>query len=264
MELNTEKMIARAEDGVGLMIFNNPERRNAMANEMRLAMIEILESYAADDAIGAVVMSGVGGKAFVSGADISEFEERRSSPELIAEYNEVGRRVSVAFENLEKPLIAMIHGFCIGGGLATALKADMRYASPESQFGIPAVKLGLGYEAGAVKALTDFVGPAYAGEILMTGRRFTAEEALRMGLINNVVEAGKLEESVMETARTIVANAPLTVRSMKVNVRATRLDADQRDEARLQELVDACFNSQDYIEGRRAFMEKRPAQWKGR
>ena len=264
MQLNTEKMIARAEDGVGWMIFNNPERRNAMANEMRLAMIDILTAYADDDAIGAVVMTGAGGKAFVSGADISEFEERRSSPELIAEYNEVGRRVSAAFEKLEKPLIAMIQGFCIGGGLATALKADMRFASDDSQFGIPAVKLGLGYEAGAVKALTDFVGPAYAGEILMTGRRFNAEEALRMGLVNNVVSVDKLEETVMETARTIAANAPLTVRSMKVNVRATRLDPDERDEARCQELVDACFNSEDYIEGRRAFMEKRPAQWKGR
>jgi len=264
MQLNTEKMIARAEDGVGWMIFNNPERRNAMANEMRLAMIEILGAYAEDDAIGAVVMTGAGGKAFVSGADISEFEERRSSPELIAEYNEVGRQVSAAFEKLEKPLIAMIQGFCMGGGLATALKADMRYASDDSQFGIPAVKLGLGYEASAVKALTDFVGPAYAGEILMTGRRFNADEALRMGLVNNVVAVDKLEETVMETARTIAAAAPLTVRSMKVNVRATRLDADQRDDARCQELVDACFNSEDYIEGRRAFMEKRPAQWKGR
>ena len=264
MQLNTEKMIARAEDGVGWMIFNNPERRNAMANEMRLAMIEILTAYAGDDAIGAVVMTGAGGKAFVSGADISEFEERRSSPELIAEYNEVGRQVNQAFEKLEKPLIAMIQGFCIGGGLATALKADMRFASDDSQFGIPAVKLGLGYEAGAVKALTDFVGPAYAGEILMTGRRFNAGEALRMGLVNNVVAVDKLEETVMESARTIAANAPLTVRSMKVNVRASRLDADQRDDARCQELVDACFNSEDYIEGRRAFMEKRPAQWKGR
>ena len=119
-------------------------------------------------------------------------------------------------------------------------------------------------EAGAVKALTDFVGPAYAGEILMTGRRFNAEEALRMGLVNNVVAVDKLEETVMETARTIAANAPLTVRSMKANVRATRLDTDQRDDLRLQALVDACFNSEDYIEGRRAFMEKRPAQWKGR
>ena len=264
MQLNTEKMIARAEDGVGWMIFNNPERRNAMANEMRLAMIEILTAYSEDDTIGAVVMTGAGGKAFVSGADISEFEERRSSPELIAEYNEVGRQVNAAFENLEKPLIAMIQGFCIGGGLAIALCCDIRIASDDSQFGIPAVKLGLGYEAGAVKALTDFVGPAYANEILMTGRRFDASEALRMGLVNNVVAVDKLEETVMETARSIAANAPLTVRSMKVNVRASRLDAEQRDDARCQELVDACFNSEDYIEGRRAFMEKRPAQWKGR
>ena len=264
MQLNTKKMIARAEDGVGWMIFNNPERRNALAHEMRLAMVEILGAYAADDGIGAVVMAGAGGKAFVSGADISEFEERRSSPEQIAEFNEVGRQVNVAFENLEKPLIAMIQGFCIGGGLATALKADMRYASTDSQFGIPAVKLGLGYDAGSVKALADFVGPAYAGEILMTGRRFDAAEALRMGLVNDVVEPDKLEQRVMETARMIAGNAPLTVRSMKVNVRATRQDPDQRDEARCQELVDACFNSEDYIEGRRAFMEKRPPEWKGR
>ncbi|MEE2759901.1 MAG: enoyl-CoA hydratase [Pseudomonadota bacterium] len=264
MELNTEKMIIRTEDGVGWMIFNNPERRNALAHEMRLAMIEILRSYAEDDAIRAVVMAGNGGKAFVSGADISEFEERRSSPEAIAEFNEVGHQVDVAFEKLEKPLIAMIEGFCIGGGLATALKADMRYATPNSQFGIPAVKLGLGYEAGSVRMLADFVGPAYAAEILMTGRRFDAEEALRMGLINNIVTADKLEKTVMETARVIATNAPLTMCSMKANVRATRLDPEDRDEARLQELVDACFNSEDYIEGRRAFMEKRQPQWKGR
>ena len=264
MQLKTDKMIARKENGVGWMIFNNPERRNAMANEMRLAMIEILTAYSEDDTIGAVVMTGAGGKAFVSGADISEFEERRSSPELIAEYNEVGRQVNAAFENLENPLIAMIQGFCIGGGVAVALAADIRIAADDTTYAVPAARLGLGYNYPGLKTLTSLVGPSMAKEIFFTARRFTAGEALAMGLVNRVVPVDQLEGLVKEYTDMIKENAPLTIRAAKATVNEVLKDPDDRDLVALQEMIKSCFDSADFTEGRTAFMEKRKPNFTGK
>jgi enoyl-CoA hydratase/carnithine racemase len=264
MELNTKKMIARVEDGVGWMIFNNPERHNAMSIEMNLAIPTILGAFNEDPAVRVVVMTGAGEKAFVSGADISEFEAQRSSPETIAEFDRIGERAGEAYRDLQKPLIAMIRGFCMGGGLMTAMRADIRIASDDSQFGIPAARLGLGYGFGGVKGLVDLVGPAYAREILFTGGRFAAQDALRMGLVNRVVPVAELEGTVRDVASTIAANAPLTVNTLRVAVNETMRDPAKRDLATVERLVEECFASEDYKEGRRAFMEKREPQFVGR
>jgi enoyl-CoA hydratase len=264
LKLDTDKMIARIEDGIGWMIFNQPEKRNAMSLAMRQAVPVILEEFQRNDDVRVVVMTGAGDKAFVSGADISEFDEQRATPEQIAAYNRQGEKSQAAYNNLQKPFIAMIRGFCVGGGLATALKADLRYAADNSEFGIPAARLGLGYGYEAVRGIMDFVGPAYAAEILFTARRFKATDALRMGLINGVVPAAELENYVRETAKAIAENAPLTVKLAKAAIKEHRKDPADRDLAMCQKLLDDCMGSADYIEGRHAFMEKRRAQFKGR
>jgi enoyl-CoA hydratase/carnithine racemase len=264
LKLGTEKMLARKEDGIGWMTFNNPERRNALGIEMQEAIPAILGDFAADDEVRVVVMSGAGGKAFVSGADISEFEQRRSSPDAIAEYDRISGDAFRAYQTLGKPLIAMIQGFCMGGGLLTAMRADLRIASDDSQFGVPAARLGLGYGYGGVKALVDLVGVTHTREILLTGKRFPAEDAMRWGLVNRVVPVEQLEETVVELAATIAENAPLTIKAIRKSVDETLKDESRRDLASIESLVAECFASEDYKEGRSAFMEKRRPAFRGR
>ncbi|MEE9280522.1 MAG: enoyl-CoA hydratase [Myxococcota bacterium] len=263
LQLDTDKMIAEKEGGIGWVIYNNPARHNAMSMEMQQAIPVILEDFKADPEVRVVVIRGAGEKAFISGADISEFESRRSSPEAIRQYNATGGAAGASYATLDKPVIAMIQGFCMGGGLAMAMQADIRIAAEESQFGIPAARLGLGYGFGGVKALVNLVGPAYAAEILFSARRFSAEEALRMGLINRVVPKPQLEPAVRELAATIAGNAPLTVKASKAAIREAVKDRENRDLERVEQMVRECFESQDYIEGRRSFMEKRKPEFRG-
>ncbi len=264
LELGTPFMLARIEDGIGWMTFNNPERRNAMKLEMNQAIVTILETFDASDEVRVVVMHGAGDKAFVSGADISEFEEHRSTPAGRAHFDAVSGAAGRAFASLSKPLIAMIRGFCMGGGLATALQADLRISADDGQFGVPAARLGLGYGFDGINKLTHIVGPAFAAEIFLTARRFDAAEAAHMGLVNRVVQPEDLESTVTDLARTIAANAPLTVRAAKAGVRETFKDPDRRDLGRVAAMVEECFLSADYQEGRTAFMEKRPPRFEGR
>jgi len=264
VDLETPYMLASIRDGVGWMTFNNPDRRNAMKLEMSRAVIDILATFDADDDVRVVVMRGAGDKAFVSGADISEFDQHRSTPEARAYFDELAAASAHAFSSLEKPLIAMIRGFCMGGGLATALQADLRIAADDAQFGIPAARLGLGYGFDGVKKLTHIVGPTMAAEIMLTARRFGATEANAMGLINRVVAVKELETAVAELAASIAANAPLTVKAAKASVRETFKDPDRQDRDRIAGLVEACFRSDDYKEGRSAFLEKRVAEFRGR
>ena len=263
IELNTDKMLAEKAEGIGWMTFNNPARRNATSLEMWQAIAEILDDFGADPAVRVVVMRGAGDKAFVSGADISQFEAQRADAEAAARYNAVAEGARVAMAALEKPLIAMIRGYCLGGGVAIAMAADMRFASEDSSFGIPAARLGISYGFGYLKKLVDLVGPAYAKEMLLTARRFGAEEALRIGLVNRVVPVAELEATVLEVCAAIIDNAPLSIISNKATIDEVAKDPGARDMARIEELGRLCFDSADYAEGRRAFMEKRKPVWTG-
>jgi enoyl-CoA hydratase len=264
LQLKTDHMIARQDGAIGWITFNNPARHNAVSMAMWEALHEIVTDYAQDDAIRVVVVQGAGGKAFVSGADISEFEEKRSSPETTRLYNETAQRASRALKDVNKPTIAMIRGYCVGGGVSVALACDMRIAAEGATFAVPAAKLGLGYEFEGVRKLVDVVGPAFAREIFYTARQFSAQEALAMGLINRLVPADELEAYVQEYAATIARNAPLTVASIKTLVAQALKDESERDMRLCQDVVDRCFDSKDYAEGRRAFMEKRKPTFTGR
>jgi enoyl-CoA hydratase len=260
----TDKMLSRKEGGVGYVIFNNPERHNAVSLDMWAATTDILESFRNDPEVRVVVVTGAGGKAFVSGADISKFESERSSTDAVAHYNVTVAKANATVAEFPKPTIAMIKGYCIGGGLGLALCCDMRIASENSKFGVPAAKLGLGYAYPGLKRLVDVVGPAFAKEIFYTGRQFDVPEALAMGLINRAVPADDLEGYVKNYADTIAGNAPLTLKAVKFIVGETVKDESKRDLAQADKLVADCFASQDYIEGRTAFMEKRKPVFTGK
>ena len=260
----TERMLADKEGAIGWITFNNPARHNAVSLEMWQGLYDIVSDYARDDAIRVIVLQGAGGKAFVSGADISEFDEKRSSPETTAAYHEISHRASMALKHVGKPTLAMIRGWCVGGGVSTALSCDIRLAAEGSRFSVPAAKLGLGYEYEGVRKLMDVVGPSFAKEIFFTARAFSAQEALAMGLVNRVVPDDGLEAYVREYAEAIAANAPMTVASIKTIVGEALKDDSQRDDALCQQMVDACFASADYVEGRSAFMEKRKPSFTGR
>ena len=261
--VQTDKMLSRKEDGVGYLIFNNPERHNAVSLEMWEAATAILADFAADKNVRVVVLTGAGGKAFVSGADISKFESERASKEAIDRYNEIVDKANTAVFEFPKPTIAMIRGYCIGGGVGLALCCDLRICSDNSKFGVPAAKLGLGYGLKGIKKLVDVVGPSFAKEIFFTARQFTAAEALQMGLVNRVLPGEELEKYVQDYADTISGNAPLTVNSVKFIVGETVKSANERNLKKCDELVAQCFASKDYIEGRQAFMEKRKPVFTG-
>jgi enoyl-CoA hydratase len=263
MEFADGKILAQAKDGVGTVVFNQPEKRNAMSIAMWDGMAAALDAFAADAAVRCVVLEGAGGKAFVSGADISQFEQNRSDAEAQRHYNEKtshGRRKLAEFP---KPVIAKIQGFCMGGGLGIAMSCDMRIAGTGSEFGIPAARLGIAYGFDMVKNLVSLVGPAHAHFILMTGGRIAAEEAERLGLINKLYPAESLDAEVAKITATIAVNAPLSLLANKRTVRAVLADAADRDMGAIAKAADACFDSADYREGRRAFMEKRKPVFTG-
>lgn len=259
----TDKILTEKSGDIARVIFNQPEKRNAVSLEMWEAVEAAVSGYAEDPEVRILILSGAGGKAFVSGADISKFESERASEEGVAHYNATTKRVYDMIEAFPKPTIAQIDGFCIGGGVALALCCDLRICGEGSQFAIPAAKLGLGYGYPGIRRLVDVVGPAFAKEIFFTARRFDAAEASAMGLVNRVVEDGKVAEAAEETARMIAANAPMTVGAVKFIVGEAVKDETARDLAECERRVKACFDSQDYIEGRRAFLEKRKPRFVG-
>ena len=265
LHLNTTRMLSRIDpNGIGWIVFNQPERHNALSLDMWQGLADILAHYAENPAVRVAVMRGAGGKAFVSGADISEFDSKRANAAQKEDYARVAGDANRWLARFEKPLLACIEGFCIGGGLATALAADVRFASPDSRFGIPAARLGLGYEYEGLAKLTRVVGPARARDIMFSARFFEAPEAHAMGLVNFVVPREELEGAVTDYAERIARNAPLTVRAAKAAVNAWERGGREDDVRAVRGMVDACFDSADYREGRRAFREKRPPRFEGR
>lgn len=260
----TDKLIARKEGAVGWVIFNNPEKRNAMSLDMYEATAAALEDYAKDPAIRVVILRGEGDKAFISGADISQFKDRRSNIEQVRAADAISERCNKAIRECPRPVIAMIRGYCMGGGLGIAVACDLRIASDDSRFGIPAAKLGVGYRFGGVRRLSELVGPSFTAEIFYTGRQFSAQEALAMRLVNRVLPAAELEKFVLDCAATLSANAPLTLAAVKRSLIELRKDPAERDLAACQKMVEDCFASEDYKEGQAAFMQKRKPVFKGR
>jgi enoyl-CoA hydratase/carnithine racemase len=221
-------------------------------------------AFEADDAVRVVVMHGVGGRSFAAGADISEFEQQRANAEQKQRYGEIAARGQNGLAQLSKPLVAMIQGYCIGGGMGIALQADLRFAAEGSRFGIPAARLGLGYEYPGLATLARLVGASAAKDILFSARQIEAVEALHIGLVNVVVPPDKLEDRVRDYAANIAANAPLTIQAAKAAMRVFERYSQRDDAQAVEALVNRCFDSDDYREGRQAFMEKRLPQFKGR
>ena len=264
MKLQTDRMIAQKDGAIGWITFNNPARHNAVSLPMWQGLDDAVSAFAADPDVRVIVLKGAGERAFVSGADISEFEEKRSNEANIQAYNAVSHKATAALTGVNKPTIAMIRGYCVGGGVSVALSCDMRIAAEGSTFAVPAAKLGLGYEFDGVRKLVDVVGPSFAREIFYTARQFTVQEAVTMGLVNRVVPADGLESYVRDYAATIAGNAPLTVGSIKTLVAQALKDESERDAALCKAVVDRCFASADYVEGRQAFMEKRKPRFTGK
>jgi len=264
MKLETTKMLAEVADGIGWVTFNQPEKRNAISLEMWRGLAVIMESFAHDKNVRVVVMRGAGDKAFVSGADISEFDTNRSNAAQKESYGQVAAEANRWLARLDKPLLALIQGYCIGGGLATALAADVRFATTDATFGIPAAKLGLGYEYEGLKRLVDIVGPSRAKDIMFSARFMSADEALQMGLINRVCSREQINEDIKAYAQTVAGNAPLTVKAAKAAINDSLREPGKQDRAGVGEMIDACFDSEDYAEGRAAFAAKRKPVFRGR
>ena len=262
--ISNDKILSKKSGPIGHLIFNNPEKRNAFSLDMSIAAADVMESYLADDTVRVIVLSGAGDKAFVSGGDISKFEQARATKEDVANYSKTGERFRTLLKGSPKPTVAMIRGYCLGGGMALAMNCDIRICTEDASFGIPAAKLGIGYAADRLGQLVDLVGPSAAKDILFTGRRVPAAEALRLGLVNYMVGADDLEAFVENYARTMANNAPLSILSSKRVIDEYVKDADKRDLALIEKVVADCFASQDYVEGRRAFMEKRKPAFTGR
>jgi enoyl-CoA hydratase len=266
MDSNSRKgeMIARKDGRVATMIFDNPARHNAVSLEMWQAAAKILEDFASAAEVRVVVLAGAGGKAFVSGADISKFEDERATREAVLKYNAATEAVYSRISAYPKPVVAKIQGYCIGGGLNLAIACDLRFCSESSRFSLPAARLGLGYGYAGLKRFIDTIGPAHTKDVFLSARQFGPPEALSMGLVNRVLPDAELEGFVKEYAEGIAANAPLTVEAIKQISTEVLKAESERDLDRAARLVDRCFASDDYVEGRRAFMEKRKPAFTGK
>lgn len=259
----TENMIAEKRGAIGWLTFNDPGRHNAVSFAMWEAIPIVLDAFGKDPDIRAVVLTGAGGKAFVSGANISQFDQLRSGEEAVEAYERVAEAAQLALYDFDKPTIARIQGYCIGGGLNIALCCDMRVASDDSSFAIPAGKLGLGYRLTAIRNLVTVVGPANALEIFLTAARYTPQEARDLGLLHKVVAPAELDAALDAYLVKIQANAPLTLKAGKKMIRQMQQLGPQVDVEAMRQLVMDCFNSNDYREGRKAFAEKRAPVFSG-
>src|SRR5437868_7076709 len=258
------KILQSVSDGVGVITFNNPEKRNAMSLEMWEGLGSALIELRDNPDVRVVIMTGAGDKAFVSGADISQFEKTRHNAQASEEYSKRSAAQRALLADYPKPIIACIRGFCLGGGMQVAMAADIRMASDNSQFGIPAAKLGIAYGYDGLRHLVSLVGPSWARLIMYTGMKIDAAEALRIGLVDRVLPDAGLWDATLQVARTISGNAPLAIKAAKITIAQVLKDPAARDFDAIRDIGTACMDSEDFREGRRAFMEKRKPAFKGK
>jgi enoyl-CoA hydratase len=258
------ELITRKENAVGWVIFSNPAKFNAVSQDMWLALPGAIAAFDADPEVRLIVITGDGNKAFISGADISQFEKARGSAEAQEIYN---RAVVDAYEapvKCTKPVVAKIRGICMGGGLGLAAACDVRIAADDAQFRMPAARLGLGYNYTGIKRFVQLLGAANTADIFFSARKFGAADALAMGFVNRVVPAADLDREAAAYCELLSENAPLTMAAAKFAIRQTGTDPAERDMEKFTRMLDACFASEDYREGRRAFMEKRKPNFTGK
>ena len=264
MNLTSGLVGAEITGSIGWLIWDNQSKLNALSPGMYEDALEVVQAFEANDAIKVVVMRGAGRRAFISGADISSFGKTRSSPEALKAAQVAPTTLRRKLIDLDKPLIAMIYGYCLGGGMGMALNADMRFASTDSQFGVPAAQRGVAYAPDGLKQLVDVVGPSFAKDIMFSARRLKSDEALRIGLINRVVDAEELEKETIAYAEVLAANAPLSMKASKYFINQLGLERAQRDEARMEAMQKEAAASEDFQEATRSFMEKRRPVFVGR
>jgi enoyl-CoA hydratase len=258
------KILKSIKDGVGVLTFNNPEKRNAMSLEMWEGVGQVLTEFRDDPEVRVVVLVGAGDKAFVSGADISQFEKTRHNAAASEEYSKKSDAQRALLGSFPKPTISCIRGFCLGGGMQVAMLTDMRIAAEDGQFGIPAAKLGIAYGYEGLRNLVSLVGPSQARLIMYTGNRIDSKEALRIGLVDRVVPTNELWGTTMEIATTISGNAPLAIKAAKITIAQVLKDPADRDMNSVKQVGTDCMDSEDFREGRQAFMEKRKPAFKGK
>ena len=258
------KILQDVTDGVGVVTFNNPGKRNAMSLDMWEGLGHALTDLCDDEDVRVVILVGAGDKAFVSGADISQFEKTRHNAAASEEYSRRSAAQRALLADYPKPTISCIRGFCLGGGMQVAMLTDIRIASQDSQFGIPAAKLGIAYGYDGLRHLVSLVGPSWARLIMYTGMKIDSAEALRIGLVDRVMPNGELWDATLEIARTISGNAPLAIQAAKITIAQVLKDPAARDMDAIKKIGSACMDSEDFREGRQAFMEKRKPKFKGR
>jgi enoyl-CoA hydratase/carnithine racemase len=257
-------LLVQHDGAVATVVFNRPRLRNAISYAMWVELARITEGLVKDESVRAIVYRGAGTVAFASGADISEFEEQRKDLETSQRYNAATAAAYAAIRECPKPTIAMIFGFCMGGAMGVAMGCDLRFAAEGSKFGIPAARLNIIYPPDAVGQLVDLVGPAYAKDILFSARTVDDREALAIGLIQRLVPAEALEQVTDDYLRVVVENAPQSVRGSKQAIQFYRAGFTEERRRQLRDLAREAFESADYKEGTRAFLEKRPPKFQGR
>ncbi len=260
----TERVLAWLDGSTLHLRFNHPQRHNALSVDMWAALPPLLARAEADERVRLVVFSGAGGKAFVSGADISQFEDQRAAREAVERYEALAEAALGAIQRCARPTLACIRGWCIGGGVNVAIACDLRIAASDAVFAIPAARLGLGYRASALKNLVDLVGVGAAKDLFFTARRINATEALRLGLVSRTAAPDDLDALLAEYTGALADNAPLTVHAGKAIIEEILRPSPDLDAARCHGLIRACFDSADYAEGRQAFMARRKPRFAGR
>ena len=255
---------AEKEGAIGWIVLDNPARLNALDSAMWRAIPQAVAQFDADPEVRVIVLRGEGEKAFAVGMDISEFETLRTTSEQVAAFDRLIDEALHALQTSPKPVVAMIRGFCMGGGVEISLACDLRYCSDDVQMAIPAARLGLGYGIDGTKRLVETVGHANAREIFFTGRRYDAAEAFSIGLVHRIVPAAELEAFVRKTAEGMAENAPLTIAASKILIEEFVRPAGEPDLAKGLAAIERCALSEDYQEGRKAFMEKRKPRFRGR